>query len=66
MVEATLGEYNRATSTAGADKRHLPGKRVSTVEWTLRGKQIAFKMEMLKRGKVVSTTYMVDPEYKDK
>lgn len=63
MREATAAEYNRATSTPHATKRHFPGNRVSSVEWSVCGKPVASKTEVLKRGKVVSVTYSVNPEF---
>lgn len=61
--EATVAEYNNVTATPHAEKRHFPGQRVSSVEWTFKGHKIAEKVEQYKRGKVVSTSYMIDPAY---
>lgn len=63
MRTATVQEYNNVTATPHVTKRHFPGKRVSSIEWKLMGKTIARKTETLKRGRVTSTEYEVDPEY---
>lgn len=59
MREATLAEYNEATAQPWLDKRTFPGKVVTTVEWTLRGKPVASKVESSYRGKVRHVTYYV-------
>jgi hypothetical protein len=63
MREATREEYNRATSTPNAVKRHMPGKRCSTVDWSVCGKPVASKTEIITRGKVSSVSYQVNPEF---
>jgi hypothetical protein len=63
MRDATREEYNLATSAPHATKRHFPGKRVSSVEWSVCGVPVASKVETLTRGKVSSVHYSVNPEF---
>lgn len=63
MREATLAEYLKATSTPNAVKRHMPGKRCSTVDWSVCGTPVASKTEITTRGKVSSVVYQVNPEF---
>jgi hypothetical protein len=63
MREGTLDEYNNCTSTPHAIKRIMPSKRTMTVEWKVMGVTVAEKTEILKRGKVISTFYSINPDY---
>ena len=63
MRNATVKQYNQATSTSGADRRIMVGPRYTTVIWTYYGREIASKTETLKRGKVSNVIYSVDPDF---
>jgi hypothetical protein len=63
LRDATVNEYGNATSTSHAVKKIMPTKRTTFVEWRFKEKVIATKMEVIKRGKVISTTYQVDADF---
>ncbi len=63
MKIATGAEYNLVVNKGGREKRIITSKRSTTVIWSDRGTQVAEKTEVLKRGKVVSTEYMVNEDY---
>ena len=63
MREASLSEYLRVTSKPHAVKRQMNSKRCTDTEWKHCGITIAHKTETLSRGKVVSTTYYINPAY---
>jgi hypothetical protein len=62
MRTATAKEYAQATARAG-QKRQMHTRRTSDVFWSDRGTEVASKHEISTRGKVTSTTYMVNPAY---
>lgn len=63
LRQGTLAEYNNCTASTHAVKRVMPSKRSTTVEWKVKGVTVAEKTEILKRGKVVSTDYSINPDY---
>ena len=62
MRTATATEYAHATARAG-QKRQMHTRRTSDVFWSDRGTEVASKHEISTRGKITSTTYMVNPAY---
>lgn len=62
MKTATEKEYAQAVARAG-QKRQMHTRRTSDVFWSDRGTEVASKHEVTTRGKVTSTTYMVNPAY---
>lgn len=63
MRPGTLAEYNNCTSTPHSTKRIMTTKRTTTVEWKVMGVTVAEKTEILKRGKVIQTDYLINPDY---
>ena len=63
MRQGTLVEYNNCTASTHSVKRVMTTKRTTTVEWKVKGVVVAEKTEILKRGKVVSTDYFINPDY---
>lgn len=63
LRQGTLAEYNNCTASTHSTKRVMPTKRTTTVEWKVMGITVAEKTEILKRGKVVSTDYFINPDY---
>lgn len=60
----TAKEFNYAYSQANpAETRRFFGKRYTSIIYKDRGEVVAEKHETLSRGKVVDTTYMVNPAY---
>lgn len=66
MREATAAEYGAVTATPHAMKRQMDTKRTTDVEWTYCGTVIAHKTVIYKRGKPISTTYSINPDYLNK
>lgn len=62
MRTATAKEYAQACARAG-QKRQMHTRRTTDVYWSDRGTEVCSKHEVLTRGKVTSTTYMVNPDY---
>ena len=62
MRTATENEYAHARSRA-TSTRHMTAGRCFDVYHSDRGTEIASKHEVSTRGKVTSTTYMVNPAY---
>lgn len=62
MREATVNEYTQACSRA-TEREYASGKRYYEVTWKDRGTTVATKHESIRRGKVVSTVYAVNPDY---
>jgi len=62
MREATVNEYTLVCSRA-SERQHASGSRYYEVTWKCRGIVIATKHESIKRGKIVSTIYAVNPDY---
>lgn len=65
MREGTAKEFADASSRAGQVRR-MGGKNYFTAVYSDRGTEVAEKNEILKRGKVVSTTYLVNTDYLSK
>jgi len=62
MKTATAKEYAQATARGG-QKRQITTRRTLDVYWSDRGTEVASKHEILTRGKITNTTYMVNPAY---
>lgn len=62
MRTATAAEYAAARSRA-TSTRHMQAGRCFDVYHSDRGTEVASKHEITTRGKVTSTTYMVNPAY---
>ncbi|VVB55200.1 Uncharacterised protein [uncultured archaeon] len=63
MKIATQQEYIVAVNKGGRDKRIMTSKQSQTVIWSDCGTEVAEKTAVFKRGKVVSTDYMVNEKY---
>jgi len=63
MVEATIQEYNAAT-TAARDKRIIESSRSQDIIWSLCGRELAHRTKIFSRGKVVQNFFSVAAEYK--
>jgi len=64
MRQATAEEYAAVFTRHGyMDVSRYSGKRYFTSISKDRGTEVCSKTEVLKRGKVVSTTYLVNPDY---
>ena len=59
MREATAMEYGEARSRPHVEIRYFFGKHYSTTEVSYLGRRIAAKTDILKREKVISTTYYI-------
>lgn len=59
MREASAKEYADVVGRRGREKRVICSKRSISVEWRERGTVVAEKTDILKRGKVVSSLYLV-------
>ena len=62
MRTATAKEYAAARSRA-TSTRHMNAGRCSDVYHSDRGTEVASKHEVTTRGKVTSTSYMVNPAF---
>ncbi len=58
-------EFSNRRNMPYVEVKYMPGSRMNTTELSLRGKTIASKVEMLKRGKVVSVDYWLPPFHGD-
>lgn len=64
MRSATQKEFGDALAKAGwPSPRMMSTKRTFDAFYSDRGTEVASKHQLLKRGKVVSETYMVNPAY---
>jgi hypothetical protein len=59
MRETTAAEHQAQRNRPGVVVRYMFGKRYNTTEVSLCGRRIAEKTDVLTRGKVVSTIYLV-------
>jgi hypothetical protein len=65
MRDATEAEFNAVKRAHQTTMRHMQAGRSVDFYYTKygTGKEIASKHELLSRGKVKSTSYMIDPAY---
>lgn len=61
--ESTSAEYNFVCSLSGLERKQMDTARTTTIEWRLMGKLVAQKLVILRRGKIASASFMVDPVY---
>lgn len=66
LREASLEEYNKAGAIPHVERKVIPSGRVLSVYLTLKGVEIANKVEYYRAKnskKPYSTVYMIDPDY---
>ena len=58
--EGTASEFSRIRNLPHVEVRHMPGKRVSTVQLTYCGRDVGCKVSQFKRGKLSGETFQVE------
>ncbi len=63
--EGTAAEFSRIRNLNGVHADNQPSKCFCSVRLTYLGRSVGDKMDMYRRGKVVSTTYTVESDIID-